>query len=438
MRHLARAGALAASVNFALVAVALAQQPSFPSAQDSDPARLGWMTGSPPPADKVIRKEDGSFYKFPQFRWTFSNAQQLGPTTMVSRGDRPPQPLPRAERQDLDSVSFTPIGRAEPMTWAQAFDANYTDGVLVMHQGKVVYERYSGVFTPTKRHMAQSVTKSFFGTLAATLVAEGLIDENAPVSRYVPELAESAFGDATVRQVMDMRTGLQYSENYADPKAEIWSHVRAGGVLPRPPGYSGPQNFYEFLRTVQKSGAHGEAFAYKTVNTDVLGWVIARATGKSVGQVLQERIWTPMGMEQDAYFSVDSLGTEFAGGGLNTALRDLARFGEMMRLNGQWNGKQIIPRAVVEDIRRGGDKQAFAKADYKLLPGWSYRNMWWVTHNDHGAFTARGIHGQVIYVDPTAEMVIVRYASYPIAANAANDPVSLPSYEAVARHLMTK
>ncbi len=145
-------------------------------------------------------------------------------------------------------------------------------------------------------------------------------------------------------------------------------------------------------------------------------------------------------MEQDAYFTVDSVGTEFAGGGLNTGLRDLARFGELMRRGGRWgglfDGRQVIPQAVVDDIRRGGDRAAFTPAGYVTLPGWSYRNMWWVTHNEHGAYMARGIHGQAIYVDPTAEMVIARYASHPLAANANNDPTSLPAYHALARHLM--
>lgn len=427
---------ITAAASFA-AAIALAQTPpALPTAAQSDPAALGWMQGSPPPADKVIRKEDGTFYRFPQFRWTFSNARQFGPTTNVSRGTAPLSPLPRAERADLDAVAFTPLGKTERMTWAQAFDANYTDGIVVMHRGRIVYERYAGVFKPEGQHLAQSLTKSFFGTIAAMLIAEGRIDGNAKVAQYVPELKDSAFADATVRQLMDMRTGLKYSENYADPAAEVWMHVRAGNVLPRPPGYQGPQTFYEFLQTVKKEGEHGGPFAYKTVNTDALGWVIRRVTGKPVGQVLSERIWSQLGMEQDAYFSVDSVGNEFAGGGLNTGLRDLARFGEMMRNGGQYGGRQVVPRAVVDDIRSGGDRAAFPSANYPTLPGWSYRSMWWVSNDAHGAYMARGIHGQAIYIDPKAEMVVARYASHPLAANANNDPTTLPAFRALAEHLM--
>jgi len=411
--------------------------PTLPTAEQTDPVKLGWMVGSPPPPDKIIRFADGSFYSFPKFRWTFSNARQFGPTTNVSRGVSAVSPLPRAERVDLDTVTFTPLGKTETMTWAQAFNANYTDGIVVLHKGRIVYEKYAGALKAEGQHMGQSVTKSFFGTIGAALVAEGKLDENAKVSQYIPELKDSAFGDATVRQVLDMRTGLKYSENYADPKAEVWDHVRAGSVLPRPPGYLGPQSFYEFLQTVKKDGEHGGAFSYKTVNSDALGWLIRRATGKSVGENLSERIWSKLGMEQDAYISVDSVGNEFAGGGLNTGLRDLARFGEMMRNDGQFNGQQVIAKAVVDDIRKGGDKAAFPTS-YVTLPGWSYRNMWWVSHNEHGAYAARGIHGQTVYIDPKAEMVVARYASFPMAANPFNDPTSLPAYHAVAKHLMAK
>lgn len=401
----------------------------------SDPARLGWMVGAPPPPDRILRFEDGSYFRFPAMRWSVSHFRQLMPTINVSRGLDAPVPLPRALRADIDALRFTPLGAKTSMSWAESLAANYTDGIVVLHRGRIVYERYFGVLTEDGQHAAMSVTKSVVGVLGATLVAEGQLDANKRVADYVPELAQSAFGSATVRQVLDMTTGLKYSEDYADPTAEVWAHAQAGNPLPKPSGYTGPRSYYEFLQTVQPQGRHGEAFGYKTVNTDVLGWVIARVTGRNVAELLSERIWRRLGAEQDAYMTVDSIGTPFAGGGLNTGLRDLARFGEMLRNDGRFNGQQIVPKAVVDDIRRGGDKNAFAQAGYTLLPGWSYRNMWWVTHNEDGAYTARGVHGQRIYIDPKAEMVIVRYASHPVAGNAANDPTTIPAFEALGRLL---
>jgi CubicO group peptidase (beta-lactamase class C family) len=135
--------------------------------------------------------------------------------------------------------------------------------------------------------------------------------------------------------------------------------------------------------------------------------------------------------------TVDAKGTLFAGGGLSAGLRDLGRIGLLMLHGGQSNGERLFPAAVVEAIRAGGDKGAFAQG-YKTLKGGSYRSMWWVYHNAHGAFAARGVHGQTIYVDPTAEMVIVRLASHPVASNSANDRTSLPAYQAVAEYLMRK
>lgn len=410
----------------------------YPDAIASDPARLGWMVGSPPPPERQVRFDDGSYFRFPQLRWSVSNFRQLMPTMNISRGLDAPAPLERALRTDIDALTFLPLGSEQPMTWADSLLANYTDGILVLHKGRVVYERYFGVLTPAGQHGAMSITKTFTGTLAAQLVAEGTLDPQRKVADYVPELARSAFGDATVRQVMDMTTGIRFSEDYADPNAEVWAHAAAGNPLPKPEGYQGPRSYYEFLQTVRPEGRHGEAFHYRTANADALGWIIARVSGRSVAQLLSERIWSRLGAEQDAYISVDASGTPFAGGGMNAGLRDLARFGELMRNGGRHNGQQVIPQAVVDDIRAGASREDFAKAGYDLLQGWSYRNMWWVTHNPNGAFMARGVYGQALYIDPAAEMVIARFASHPVAANAASDPTSLPAYAALARHLMSR
>jgi hypothetical protein len=424
--------ALAASV------AAAQTPPSFPDAAASDPVTLGWMVGAPPPPDKLIRFEDVSFYRFPQLRWSFSHWREFFPTVEVSRGTGPVSQLPRAERSDIDAVTFVPIGGTQPMTWAQSLAANYTDGIIVLHKGRIVYERYFGALRPDGMHIAHSVTKSFTGTIAAMLVAEGRLDRNAKVTQYIPELNGSAFGDATVRQVMDMTTSLRFSEVYADPKAEIWSFARAAGVMPKPPGYAGPATSYEFLAGMAKEPGreHGAGFTYKSPNTEVLGWLIRRVTGQRLEQVLSDRLWAPLGMEHDGYMQVDSSGAPLAAGGLNLRLRDLARFCEMMRQGGRFNGRQVVPESVVADIARGASKDDFAGAGYKTLPGWSYHNQWWVSHNDHGAYSARGVHGQLCYVDPKAEMAIVRFASFPLAANANLDPTSLPAYHALANHLI--
>lgn len=402
-------------------------------AAGSDPVTMGWMQGFPPPPGKRIEYTAG-LNSFPSSRWSFSHVRELVPTALVWRGSGAPSPLPRAA-SDLGAVTFTDADGTR-RTFADMLTLTYTDGILVMHKGKVIYERYFGALDEHTPHIAMSVTKSFVGTLAAMLAAEGRLDPAAPVTRYVPELANSAYGDATVREVMDMTIGVKYSEEYANPKAEVWDYARAGGLMPRPAGYNGPATFYDFLQSLQKEGEHGKVFAYKTVNAEVLAWIVRRASGQSLARLLSERIWQPMGAESDAYFTVDSVGTEAGGGGLNTTLRDLARFGETLRNNGRLNGRQIIPASVVADIRRGGDRAKFAgSGNTATLPGWSYRDMWWVSHDDHGMFMAVGVYGQHVYIDPKAELTIVRYASHPVASNGGSNRMTFPAYRALAQYL---
>jgi len=406
------------------------------SAEDSDPGKLGWMTGFPTPPEKLITQPDSNYFSFPKLRWTVCHIRELLPTKEVSRGIGPPAPLTYAIDDGIDAVRFTPLGHDKPMTWKESLLVNYTDGILILHKGKIVYERYFGCLNETGKHAAMSMTKSMTGLLAEILVAEGVLDDRAKVSSIIPEFSGSAFGSATVRQVMDMTTALDFSEDYSDPKADIWAYSTAASPLPKPKGYNGPIGYYEFLQTVSQDGVHGKAFAYRTVNTDALGWIVSRVTGKNLAELLSERIWSRMGAEQDAYMTVDSKGTPFAGGGLSAGLRDLGRIGLLMLGAGEINGQRLFPKTVVEKIRAGADKKAFAKAGYKTLEGGSYRSMWWIFHNNHGAFAARGVHGQTIYVDPKAEMVIVRLSSFPTAKNAKIDPTSLPAYQAVAEYLM--
>jgi CubicO group peptidase (beta-lactamase class C family) len=218
----------------------------------------------------------------------------------------------------------------------------------------------------------------------------------------------------------------------------VFKYGIAGNPLLKPPGYDGPQTFYEFLATVRSAGPHGMAFSYKTPNTDVLGWIVARTANQSVPSLLAERIWSRMGAEQDAFFTVDPIGTPFVGGGFNCGLRDMARLGQILLDDGTFNGQQLVPAAAIRRIRRGGDQAAFAKAGYETLSGASYRSMWWILHNRHGAFAARGVHGQAIYIDPTAHMVIARFASHPTAFNATIDPTTLPAFQALAEYLVGK
>jgi len=408
------------------------------TAKQSDPQTLGWMQGFPPPKDKLIMQPSSDFFSFPKLRWTVCHIRELMPTTDVSRGIGAPSKLSYDLDKNIDAITFTPTGSKRLMTWKQSLDANYTDGIMVMHHGKVVYERQNGCLNELGKHAAMSMTKSMTGLLAEILVTEGQLDDSALVSSIVPELKNSGFGDATVRQVMDMTTALDYSEDYADPNADIWKYSEAASPLPKPKDYNGPDGYFEYLQTVKKKGEHGVEFNYRTINSDALGWIISRTTGKAVNTLLSERIWQKIGAEQSAYMTVDAKGTPFAGGGLSAGLHDMSRIGSLMLNKGEINGKRLFPAAVVDHIEAGGDKSVFAKADYKQLNNGSYKSMWWLFNNPTPVYAARGVHGQTIYVDPAADMVIVRFASYPDASNSKIDPTSLPAYKALANYLIKK
>jgi CubicO group peptidase (beta-lactamase class C family) len=419
-------------------------QPSPLSAQESDPVALGWMEGFPPPPERLITQPDANYFSFPKLRWSVCHLREFLPTEQISRGIGAPVPLdylpPREfanERQAIDALTFVPVHGAEAMTWEASLYANYTDGLLIIHEGRVVYERYFGCLEEDGKHAAMSMTKSLTGLLAEIMVVEGDLDDTLAVRDIIPEIGDSAFATATVREVMDMTTGVRFSEDYSDRDADIWRYSAAASPFPKAESYQGPDGYWEYLQQVKPDGEHGAEFHYKTINSDMLGWVVSRVSGKAVTELASERLWRRMGAEQDAYQTVDGKGVPFAGGGLSAGLRDLGRLGLLMLNGGVINGERLFPAQVVDRIRSGGDRSRFGNG-FPTLPGASYTSQWWILHNEHGAFAARGVHGQTIYVDPSAQMVLVRFASFPKAQNGLIDPTSLPAYQAVAEYLMAK
>ncbi len=435
--------ALGATLSLAAATGAPAQTAPL-SAQESDPKVMGWMQGFPPPPDKLITQPDSNYFSFPKLRWSVCHLREFLPTEEISRGLGAPVPLTYpapaefAEmRAQIDAIRFTPQNSGEEMTWEDSLFANYTDGMLILHKGEVVYERYFGCLEEDGKHAIMSMTKSITGLLGEILVAEGVLDDTLLVRDVIPDIGDSAFATATVREVMDMTTGVQYSEDYSDPNADIWLYSAAASPLPKAEGYEGPDGYWEYLQQVQADGEHGAEFHYKTINSDMLGWMISRVTGKSITELTSERLWSRIGAEQDAYQTVDGKGVPFAGGGVTAGLRDLGRLGQLMLNGGAINGERLFPAEVVERISSGGDRAKFGSG-FPTVGAGSYISQWWVFHNDHGAYAARGVHGQTIYVDPTAEMVLVRLASFPQAQNGFIDPTSLPAYQAVAEFLMSR
>ena len=400
------------------------------SAAETDPATLSLMQGAPVPADKQVRWTDGSMWRFPQQRWAFSHMRELVPTVNIGRKGAV-SVLPQVPRDDVDDVRLTTLD-GQAMTWRESLAATYTDAILVMKDGVVVQERYFGATTPATQHILFSVTKSFVGTIAEMLIEEGKLNPEAKAADYVAELGGSGLGDATIREILDMRTGLAFSEDYVPGQTGLTDVQRMSistGWVPRLAEYAGPDGNFAFSASLGKNAPHGGDFVYRTPNTTALQWIIERIEGQSLAAQIEARFWARMGMDHDAALGVDRVGTGFGGGGLMASLRDIARIGEMMRLGGRYNNQQIVAEAVVERIFAGGDPAAFVACQYTGNLDGNYGSQWW--HRAGGQLMAMGVHGQGIYVDRGAGVVIARLGSHPVASNRGNAAVTTPAYDAI-------
>jgi len=380
---------------------------------------LGLMSGFPPSPDQLVTHERQLYG--PYNRWSFQNELQLNRTADVWRGSGPVAQLDYAPF-DIDQVTYRNRAGTQ-FTFRDMVEMSYTDGIVVLHRGKIIYEAYLNGMQVHTLHAWASGSKSMTGVLAATLVHEGVLDPDASVSSYLPELTSSGFADATIRQVMDMTTAVWFCDDDVDPVSENLTYAMALGWRERPAGYSGPASVYEFLPTMKKAGEHGVRFAYLTPNTDVLAWIIKRLLNQSLADIMHERIWSKLGAERDAFWIVDPASAETSGSGLLSTLRDKARFGQMLLQKGHFNGKQIVPAAVIHDIEQGGDRDAFARgpAASPMNQGYSYHQQWWMTHDEYGAYHSLGYGGQMLYIAPVTELVIAKFSSYPTPTPAGNE-----------------
>lgn len=395
----------------------------------SDPKTHGWMQGFPPPSDKVIQFEDGSFYKWPQLRWTFSNIQQLVPTKTVWRGLLAASDMP-VEAHPIEQMEIT-ADSGEKLSWQQALERTMTDGLAVMHKGKLVHESYYGACKPHSQHTVMSCGKSFAGILAEILIARGDLDETALMSQYVPELKNTAWGDATLRQTLDMLIGMKYEEDYLDKDSDVWRYIRAAGMIPVSPDDNGPKSLTEYLVTVGKEGRHGDVFAYREPNINAITWLLQRVTNTDIAELFSTLVWQHIGAEQDAYYMLDRTGFCTTP---NCTLRDFVRLGEFVRTGG--NNQQIRPD-YIHRLAKGGDRQAFAKAGLKAMKGWSYNGLWWIRHTASGnQVIARGAHGQFLYIDPAKELVIAKFGSTKLSPSYLEDHINLPLFDAITDHVM--
>jgi CubicO group peptidase (beta-lactamase class C family) len=314
----------------------------------------------------------------------------------------------------LDDVTLPlPDGAS---TMADFLAESATDAIVVLHGDRVVHESYLGAGGRDRRHSLFSVSTSLLGTLTGSVVADGLLFLDEPVADLVPELADSAYARATVRQLLDMTASLSFGHDYVDPAAEVHMMDRSTGWRPRRP--ADPIGVRPFLTTLTGDGRHGRRLFYCSATTDVLAWVLERATGTPYVDLMGERVWGRIGAEHDAVVTVDAEGAPYTCAGVNATARDLARFGRCILDGGTFAGEQVVPGEWLQEIRAGGDpavshREQYAETFTGRYPHGSYRSQWWVTGDEVGSFLAIGIHGQYLWLDPTRDVVIAKLSSLP-------------------------
>jgi CubicO group peptidase (beta-lactamase class C family) len=357
-----------------------------------------------------IPREDWD--RAPFNRWSFQHVREILPTADVWCGTGPVSKLPRNPRP-LDEIRFQ-AARGE-ISVRQFLDDNFTDGFIVLQHGAIVFERYMNGMHERSAHLSQSVAKSFLGALYGILVQRGVIATRQQVTHYLPELTTTAYAGATIQQVLDMASGVAYDETYTDPFSDVGQTDVASGWKPKPAGdkRDWPGSIWQqILRLKKREADHGSRFLYRSIETDVLAFLAERVTGMRLPELLSREIWQPLGMEESAYYTVDSQGYALADGGLNAALRDYARFGLMVAQDGYMNGRQIVPASWIAETRRA-NHDLFGP-DYRVtMPQGAYHNQFWMSDHRTRTLSCHGVFGQWIHADPDAGIVIVKLSSWP-------------------------
>lgn len=355
----------------------------------------------------------------PQNRQSFQQVQSLFPTVRLRRG---PGPITKFgdDPKDIVNIFYEGDDGAERNV-SQMLEEGYTDAFLVVKDNAIVFEQYSNGMAADSFHLLNSVTKSFVGMLAGILISRGLIRETDLVTQYIPELVESAFSESTIRHLLDMTAAPKYGEDYSDPTADFWVEAAVVGWRPALKTKESARTLLAYAKTLTESEQlDGEKYHYRTVLTNMLGMVLERAGQSSLQDQLQNDIWRKLGPEQDAAIVLDSAGFPYVGAGMNACARDLARFGQMIIQQGEYNGEQVVPTDWIHDTRHADDQARinFARSDYgAMFPGGHYRNQVWVEDAEKGILVAIGIHGQVIYMNMRTQVVIVKLSTHPESAS---------------------
>ncbi len=365
----------------------------------------------------------------PQYE-TFCRMQKLMPTTEMPAAANPfvfPEGRPVGLPTDYDFEGST-------RNLHVLLGGTHTAALLVLKDGVIRHEQYWLTGGRDVQWMSMSVAKSFISALVGIALAEGFIRSlEDPIDTYAPALSASAYGGVRIKDVLQMSSGARWNEDYSDPESEIFRLSEALG-----PGGS----FDRFMAAMPRARTPGTFCMYNSADTQALGMLVAGATGRLIADYMREKLSDPLGMESPGYWIVDSAGREMAYAGLLLTARDFAKLGELYRLGGAWNGRQLVPADYVSaSIRPDAPHVAPGGpwvGDHVFGPGYGYQ--WWLPAGDEGDFSAIGVYNQYVYVDPARGVVIVKLSANPAYGttpleNTNKDLENIAALRAISRHV---
>ncbi len=389
------------------------------------------MRGFPVTPDTRVPRDEWD--RAPWNRWSFQHIREILPTVEVWRGNGSVWQF-QQNPTDLDSVTFTSHS-GESTSVIDWLLQNYADGVLVIHHGEILYERYFNEMTERTLHLSQSMAKSVTSAVAGILVARGLLDPEERISTYLPELEETGWKDARLRHALDMTSGVRYVEDYEALDSDIAAtDVASGWRSPKPEIPYFQCMWDQILSLKETVREHGVAFEYRSIETDVLAHCMERVTQTPLAELISRELWQPLGVQESACFTVDAAGYPLADGGFNATLCDYARFGQMLCNGGVGNGRQIVPQEWLLDTF-DANPSLFSDKNNMDLDNGAYRNQFWIRDIDRRILMARGVFGQIIYADMDNSLAITRLASWPEFVSSERKTDDLRAFDAITHFL---
>ena len=378
------------------------------------------MNGSPLPKEYQVTLQN--WRKYPYNCWSFVNVRNLIPTAAI---DNDPSTKINIEKSLINLNDMLIMHKNSSANLQNILKKCDTDAFLVMHKGKLKFEYFDKFTYQNTPHIIFSVSKSLTSLLTGILVNKKILNLTETVSYIIPETKGSAYEDATLRNVLDMNVASGFIEDYAG-EAEIFKKYRSSTGWDLPDEHSNIENtgLHEFLSTMPKSKElHGKKYHYCSPHSDLLGWIIERASGQNFSKILSNLLFKPSGINFSANVTLDKWGASRAAGGISISPYDLLLIAEMVRCLGSNDNGQIIPESWIKDFQNYKDNTSYLNQDHlERFPRGNYRSKWYQTGFNDEEFCAIGIHGQNIWINPKKELTIVRMSS-------ASDPINIKTEE---------